>query len=105
MLQETKKKNESEFRSVECVSSAQELGYNSKYDGEMQEVLDRRMSHECKNPSDFTGRNELQRSKKGGDGEKGVSYKVLPITEGRNNGVLDIRGINGVDETSVQAIS
>lgn len=43
---------------MELVSSAQELGYN-KYNGEIQEVLGRRMSHECKNPSDFIGGNEL----------------------------------------------
>ena len=41
------------------VSSEKEFGYNPECDGEMQEFLGRRMSHECKNPSDFIGGNEL----------------------------------------------
>lgn len=49
-----------------------------------------------KNPSDFTGGNELQRSKKRKTKESVT--RLLAIIEAKNN-ALNVCGRNGVDET------
>lgn len=54
-----KRKNESEFHVSRLVNSAKRVCYNFKHEGELQKVLCRRISQEFKNPSDFTGEDEL----------------------------------------------